>query len=244
MKYLVRFKVLATTLFASVTAFSANLPTNEDRKAVEISIGSNGVEFDVAAYGELRKKIATAVANNVIDKFTIYGYGIEGGFSGCVEVNPTLTSSKAMEILVKQLNTIKPKSGTTYSVNPIESCSVLPVQAEKSITVHVAKLDSSASCEIGSGTPLTEMQKELVGIAVYSAQKLSDGSSQSDVCGIQTGEYNVYEIAESDLSQALALGFTEWTGIEVSQAIEANRLTSLTNWCKVGGKWVTCQGPC
>jgi hypothetical protein len=76
---------VAITLLASSAAFSATEPPAEDRHAIEISIGGNGSGVDMAAYRKLRSLIGNAVGNGVIDKFVIYGYGREGGFSGCVE---------------------------------------------------------------------------------------------------------------------------------------------------------------
>jgi hypothetical protein len=206
--------IVAITLLASSAAFSATEPPTEDRHAVEISIGGNGSGVDMAAYRKLRSLIGNAVGNSVIDKFVIYGYGREGGFSGCVEDRPNgAAPSPTFEKFVKKLNAIHPNPDTSYSVDRVKTCPALPVVADKPATVKVAKSDGSIACEPGSGTALSDMQKELGDIAVYSATKISDGLMHPAVCGIPTGQYNVYEIAETDLDRAIALGFTEWMEI-------------------------------
>ena len=148
MKNLVRFVLLITTLFASVTVLSAAHFKAEDRRAVEISIGGIGNGIDAGAYGKLRKVIGDAVTNSIVDKWVVYGYGSEGGFSGCIEDRPaTVLPSKAFENTVKQLNNIHPKSGTTYSVQRIKSCLALPAVIKKPKTVYVAKPNDSISCD-------------------------------------------------------------------------------------------------
>lgn len=205
---------LLTTLLAGSVAFSASVQTTEDRHAVEITIGSIGTGVDAAAYRKLRAVIGNAVSNNVIDKFVIYGYGKEGGFSACVEDRPgSAAPGSAFENLVKKLNAITPKTGTIYSINRIQTCPALPLAANKPATVQVAKSDGSIACEPNSGAALSDTQKELGEIAVYAAEKLSDGLIRPAVCGIATGEYNVYEIAETDRDQAIALGFVLWSEI-------------------------------
>jgi hypothetical protein len=200
--------------FANTTVFSASLPIIENRHAVEISIGSIGTGIDTKAYLNLRKVIGNAITNSIIDKFVIYGYGIEGGFSGCVEDRPSSAiPSTAFNQFLTQLNAIHPKSGTTYSLHRIKTCPALPVMAIKPATVQVAKFDGSISCGI-SGKSLAEMQKQLGVIPVYSAKKLSDGLLRIAVCGIETGLFNVYEIAKTDLAKAKALGFTDWSQIK------------------------------
>lgn len=210
MKNLVRFMVLASTLIAGLTVSSADVVTEEDRHAVEVSIGNIQTGADRETYRKLRRLIGNAVENNVIDKFVIYGYGSEGGFSACVEDKPALEPqppSQAFENTVKKLLAIQPQPGVIYSVNRIKTCLALPDSANKPLTVEVAKPNNGISCEVSSAIPLTEMRKELSDITVYSARKELPGNLPTG-CGFPTGESNLYEIAQADAVQAIELGFT------------------------------------
>lgn len=197
-----------TGLLVSSVLCAKPAPVVETRHAIEISIGGIGPGVDVVAYKKLRQLIGNAIANSVIDKFVIYGYGREGGFSACVEDRPSdQPPSKAFEKFVKQLNGIKPDPSTSfYSINRLFSCPPLTVEPD---TVRVAKPDGSLQCE-NNGVTLVDMQQQLGNISVYSAVKESDGLIRPAVCGIDTGIFNVYDIAATDLQQALDLGFTEW----------------------------------
>lgn len=208
-----------TTLFATQIALADEIATPtltkvETRRAVEISIGGTGYAMDKNSYKKVRKAIGDAVTNDVIDKFVIYGYGKEGGFSGCVEArNLGDAPSRAFEKFVKQLSTIKPPKKTTfYSINRIETCAPLtPPQVDKPKTVFVAKSDQSKQCDAASGVSLSDMEKELVGISIYSSEKKADGLMHITLCGAETGMFNVYEIAETDIEQARSFGFVEWS---------------------------------
>jgi hypothetical protein len=79
-----------TELFTNVTTVSTVVKPIETRHAIEININGIGPAVDRMAYKKLRKTIGDAVTNEVIDKFVIYGYGKEGGFSGCIEGRPLL----------------------------------------------------------------------------------------------------------------------------------------------------------
>jgi len=221
MKNLVRFVLLTTTLLVCSAPFSANQPVKDNRHAIEISIGGNGTEFDVTTYNKLRKTIGIAVANSVLDKLIIYGYGIEGGFSGCVEARPGIAPSNTFVDFVNQLNAIQPQPGTFYSVQRISHCLSLPIAAKKPATVLIAKPDNSIVCTLDSGTSLTDMQEELAAFTVYSAMKQSDGLLNATVCGIPTGQYNVYEIAKTDFDKAVALGFVAWSEIAAFPALRS-----------------------
>lgn len=78
-------------------------------------------------------------------------------------------------------------------------------------TVKVYKLQSSISCDPGSGTSLTSMLGEFNrnAITVKSSHCGSDGLVRAAVCGVSTGKLNVYEIDSSDLNRAKGLGFRE-----------------------------------
>lgn len=77
--------------------------------------------------------------------------------------------------------------------------------------IRVFKYDGSKQCGEGQIISLSEMQKELAGVRVYSAENLSDGMIRTQVCGSPTGKANVYEIDDSSLEKAKAKGFKEWT---------------------------------
>jgi hypothetical protein len=76
--------------------------------------------------------------------------------------------------------------------------------------VKVYKYDGSKQCGMGSAAPLEQMQKELGGMKVYSAENKMDGLMHIQACGTPTGQANVYEIDRKDLAQAKKLGFKEW----------------------------------
>ncbi|MEZ0392579.1 MAG: hypothetical protein ACAH59_10200 [Pseudobdellovibrionaceae bacterium] len=77
--------------------------------------------------------------------------------------------------------------------------------------VKVYKYDGSQQCGMGKSVSLSEMQKELAGLAVYSADNRPDGLMHIQVCGSPTGRANVYEIDATSLEAAKKKGFKEWT---------------------------------
>lgn len=77
--------------------------------------------------------------------------------------------------------------------------------------VKVFKYDGSLQCGKAKPVSVSEMQRELKGIAVYSAENKPDGLMHVQVCGSPTGRANVYEIDKSTLEAAKKLGFKEWT---------------------------------
>jgi hypothetical protein len=82
--------------------------------ALESTLGEAG------AIETVKQVIGNAVANGVIDKFNVLGYGIEGGFSACAEAN---SRSRGFPAFVKQLRTISPNKNTTaYSLNVVATC--------------------------------------------------------------------------------------------------------------------------
>ncbi len=204
------FLLIAMTaaVFSSSSLFAKSLPVLETRHAIEISIGGIGPGVDAGAYKKVRRLIGNAVADSVIDKFIVLGYGREGGFSACVEDRPTnQPTSPAFEKFVRQLKNVKPDPSTTaYNVNRVATCTPL---VSKPATVQVAKPDGGLQCE-NNGVALADMQTELGGITVYSASKENDGVIRVTLCGVNSGNLNVYEIAATDLTAAIALGFREW----------------------------------
>ncbi|MFZ2727619.1 MAG: hypothetical protein WAX77_15305 [Methylococcaceae bacterium] len=209
MKKIAYLLLVLLGLFGSTAVLAKTPPMPETRHALEISIGGTGVGVDAVAYKTLRQLIGKAVANNVIDKFIVLGYGREGGFSACVEDRPsTQPPSKTFERFVKQISALAYNPNTTfYSVTRLTTC---PPLIAKPTTVLVAKSDGGLQCENNSGISVADMQTQLGDITVYSADKESDGLIHPALCGIDAGNFNVYEIAETDLDKAIALGFIEW----------------------------------
>jgi hypothetical protein len=72
----------------------------------------------------------------------------------------------------------------------------------------VFKSDKSTQCE-NNGIPLAEMRKELTiaGIDVACAQKGHTGMAYPAVCGVSTGNINIYLIRANNLPDAEKLGF-------------------------------------
>ena len=78
--------------------------------------------------------------------------------------------------------------------------------------VRISKPDGSLQCQEKSGTSFAQMQKELVGIEVFSASRRKDSLFRTQNCDSPTGFHNVYEIDRKDLQNALNLKFVEWSG--------------------------------
>ncbi len=76
--------------------------------------------------------------------------------------------------------------------------------------IKVAKEDGTLQCSRGKLIPLADMQKDLKEITVFSSKSQNDGMMRIQVCGAPTGNYNVYEILESDLEKAQSFGFKLW----------------------------------
>lgn len=88
----------------------------------------------------------------------------------------------------------------------------MPVAPSSKVNrVKVYKEDGSRQCSQGKALSVAEMQKQLKGIQVYSAENKNDGMIRIQLCGTPTGNSNVYEIDRKDLEAALKAGFKEWT---------------------------------
>jgi hypothetical protein len=91
-----------------------------ENRAVDININGIGPGVDGAVLTTLQQVIGHAVANGVIDKFIVNGYGKEGGFFACAQAAPR---SKAFGSFIKQLRSLSPDPNTTaYSVTLAVSC--------------------------------------------------------------------------------------------------------------------------
>ncbi len=76
--------------------------------------------------------------------------------------------------------------------------------------IYVYKADGSLQCGQGQKIDPNEMKKEFGTIEVFSADNRHDGLMRIQMCGHPTGTCNVYQIKNSDLDQALKLGFKKW----------------------------------
>ena len=77
--------------------------------------------------------------------------------------------------------------------------------------VKVFKYNGSLQCGQGKSISISEMQKELKDIVVFSSSEKNDGMMRIQVCGSPTGDANVYEIDRKDLEKAKSYGFKEWS---------------------------------
>ena len=80
--------------------------------------------------------------------------------------------------------------------------------------VLVFKTDGSRQCAKNSGIKPADMAKTMDGIQVLSSESRHDGKMRIQACGTSTGQINVYEISESDLEKAKALGFELLSPVE------------------------------
>ncbi len=85
------------------------------------------------------------------------------------------------------------------------------VSAGTQTRTKVFKYDGSKQCGTGKAITITDMQKDLGTIVVYSSENKADGLMHMQVCGSNTGRANVYEIDQSNLDEAKKRGFKEWT---------------------------------
>ncbi len=78
-------------------------------------------------------------------------------------------------------------------------------------TRFVFKPDGTIQCDKSQGVALGSMVQELksADIKVFSMRKGYDGREGIALCGAPTGQINVYEIAISDVSEAVSLGFKQ-----------------------------------
>ncbi len=78
-------------------------------------------------------------------------------------------------------------------------------------TLFVYKPDGTIQCDKFQGVALDTMEQELksADIKVFSRRKGYDGREGIALCGAPTGQINVYEIASSDVSEAVRLGFKQ-----------------------------------
>jgi len=88
---------------------------------------------------------------------------------------------------------------------------VAQVSSNAQSRIKVYKYDGGLQCGMGKPIAISEMQKELKGMTIYSAENKPDGLMHIQACGTPTGQANVYEIERTALEAAKKKGFKEWT---------------------------------
>ncbi len=121
-----------------------------------------------------------------------------------------------MDLLKKQvilvLSVVFVVMGCSSTHCRMKEFQALESQKEKKVkTVKIYRYDGTLQCGMGKRISIDDMQKELKEIPVLSSAHLNDGLMRIQLCGSPTGDANVYEIEETNLEKAKALGFREWT---------------------------------
>lgn len=121
-----------------------------------------------------------------------------------------------MDLLKKQvilaLSVVFVVMGCSSTHCRMKEFQALESQKEKKVkTVKIYRYDGTLQCGMGKRISIDDMQKELKEIPVLSSAHLNDGLMRIQLCGSPTGDANVYEIEETHLEKAKALGFREWT---------------------------------
>jgi hypothetical protein len=100
---------------------------------------------------------------------------------------------------------------TTVADEKAVNEAVAQVSTNAQARVKVFKYDGSLQCGMGKPTGIADMQKDLKGFAVYSAENKTDNLMHIQACGTPTGRANVYEIDRNSLEEVKKKGFKEWT---------------------------------
>jgi len=104
---------------ACVALFGSSIASAQEARAVRVDIFGRGPAVDARAFREVRTTIANEVVENNLTKFVVNGFGIEGGFSACVE----LRSGTAANELYTRLRRIQPDPRTTsYTLTQVAEC--------------------------------------------------------------------------------------------------------------------------
>lgn len=94
----------------------------EENRAVEVQIYGTGPAVDGNALRVVNAVLGQAVSKGDAQKFVIYGFGFEGGYTACLEIS-RFKDVNAVERLAAELKAIAPNPRTTaYTVRAIESC--------------------------------------------------------------------------------------------------------------------------
>lgn len=106
---------------ASLGFFTSSAAWAQEARAVEINIFGLGPAIDARAFREVRTLIAREVVDNNVTKFIVSGFGVEGGFSACVE----LRGEREARDLDARLRRVRPDPSTTsYNLRRMERCDV------------------------------------------------------------------------------------------------------------------------
>lgn len=100
---------------------------------------------------------------------------------------------------------------TTVTDEKTVNQAVAQASSNAQARMKVFKYDGSLQCGMGKPIAISEMQKELTGITIYSAENKADNLMHIQMCGSPTGHANVYEIDRTSLEVAKKKGFKEWT---------------------------------
>ena len=117
----------------------------------------------------------------------------------------TCSSSKC-----RRKENIPPFSAVTEEAVTEDLKITTPHDKDKGRTVFIYKHDGSLQCGMGKIIPLDVMARELKGIKIISKENRHDGMMHIQACGTITGQANIYEIPEKDLSKAMRKGFKLW----------------------------------
>jgi hypothetical protein len=103
-------------------AFLCGLAQAASGRAVQLEIYGRGPAVDARAYYQVRRIVGDSVADGTVDKFVVYNYGIEGGFSACVELGRSMPDSQ-LQPLLDRFKDIQPDTRTTsYKVEAADKC--------------------------------------------------------------------------------------------------------------------------
>jgi hypothetical protein len=102
-----------------VALFGSSVASAQEARAVRVDIFGRGPAVDARAFRQVRTLIASEVVENNVLAFMVGGFGIEGGFSACVE----LRSARAASDLYSRLRRVQPEPMTTsYAVTLEAEC--------------------------------------------------------------------------------------------------------------------------
>jgi len=104
---------------ACVALFCTSAASAQESRAVRVDIFGRGPAVDAKAFRLVRTIIAREVVENNVTKFQVGGFGIEGGFSACVEVR----NAQMANDLYARLRRVQPDPMTTsYAVTLAADC--------------------------------------------------------------------------------------------------------------------------
>lgn len=107
-------------IFSMIMMVTATAEAASENRAVEININGIGPAVDEAAFTTVKQIVGAAIGNGIVDKFVVYGYGFEGGFSACAQASPR---SQGFAPFIRQLRSVQPNPETTaYSIHRVDAC--------------------------------------------------------------------------------------------------------------------------